>query len=113
MTTHQTPPGVIPYVDVHDGPKRYVTFHLARSGTTAAMSLVLGVDGRRYMVVEGAVSVEVPADRAVHLSVHLEGDRPAFVSSMLLEPGTGNREFDYQARGLGGVNFSERAPRGG
>ncbi|WP_460433696.1 hypothetical protein [Angustibacter speluncae] len=78
-------PLAIPYVDHHQGPRRVLVLHLQRSSTVASVPLV-GVDGRTYVVVWGTVAFEVPADRPVHLSVHLQLDRLAYAASTLLLP---------------------------
>jgi hypothetical protein len=78
-------PLAIPYVDHHVGPRRVVVLHLQRSSAVGSVPVV-GVDGRSYVVVWGSVAFEVPADRPVHLSVHLELDRLAYAASTLLMP---------------------------
>ncbi len=69
-----TPAGVIPYVDHHDGPKRVLTLDLT-SGNSMMKASPAGrqLDGRQYVVYWGAIGFEIPADRACHLSVHVEG----------------------------------------
>jgi len=113
MTEPQTPMGVIPYVDHHTGPKRLVTVALdAGSGPLKglAKSTVkpnLFVDGRQYIVYWGQVTVEVPADRPVHLGVGMQdGVRGA---SLLLPPGTGPVLLDYHVPSMGEVSFGPRA----
>jgi hypothetical protein len=65
-------PGVIPYVDHHDGPRRLLTVEIPHLGhTVRAYAPVASIDGRQYVVSWGSVSFEVPADRNVHVSVHL------------------------------------------
>lgn len=87
MTTPDARQGplAIPYVDAHHGPRRVVVLHLQRSSTVGSVPVV-GVDGRSYVVVWGSVAFEVPADRPVHLSVHLHLDRLAYAASTLLLP---------------------------
>jgi hypothetical protein len=65
-------PGVIPYVDHHDGPRRLLTVEIPHLGhTVRAYAPIASVDGRQYVVSWGFVSFEIPADRNVHVSVHL------------------------------------------
>jgi hypothetical protein len=107
-----TPPGVIPYVDHHVGPKRLVVIGLSAGGSPLAgysKSMVkpnLFVDGRQYIVYWGEVTVEVPADRAVHLGVGMQdGIRGA---SVLLPPGTEPVTLDYHVPAMGEVRFGPR-----
>ena len=90
MTEASEPPAPhpllpIPYVDQHEGPRRVVLLHLVRSSNVASVPIV-GVDGRSYVVVWGTIAFELPADRPVHLSVHLQLDRLAYAASTLLMP---------------------------
>jgi len=112
MTEQQTPPGVIPYVDHHTGPKRYVTIGLTAGGSPLAgysKAMVkpnLFVDGRQYIVYWGEVTIEVPADRAVHLGVGMQdGLRGA---SMLLPPGAEPVVLDYHVPAMGEASFGPR-----
>jgi len=109
-----SPAGVIPYVDHHTGPKRYVTVALAAGGSPLAgysKSMVkpnLFVDGRQYIVYWGQVTLEVPADRHVHLGVGMQdGIRGA---SLLLPPGAEPVLLDYHVPATGEVSFGPRAP---
>lgn len=109
----QTPSGVIPYVDFHTGPKRLVTIGLEAGGTPLSgysKSMIkpnVFVDGRQYIVYWGQVTVEVPADRAVHIGVGMQdGIRGA---SVLLAPGTETLVFDYHVPAMGEVRFGPRA----
>ena len=111
-TASQTPPGVIPYVEHHLGPKRLVTIGLTAGGSPLAgysKSMIkpnLFVDGRQYIVYWGDVTVEVPADRAVHIGVGMQdGIRGA---SVLLPPGPGPDVLDYHVPALGEVRFGPR-----
>ena len=66
-------PGVIPYVDNHDGPRRLLTIDIPHLGhTVRAYAPIASIDGRQYIVSWGSVSFEIPADRNVHVSVHLQ-----------------------------------------
>jgi hypothetical protein len=85
----QVPAGVIPYVDHHDGERRLLTLHLT-SGNAMLMGKnppIVSIDGRQYLVYWGSVTFEVPGDRAVHVSVHIEAERLAQVATTLLPPG--------------------------
>lgn len=67
-----TVPGVIPYVDNHDGPRRLLTIDIPCVGNEARRTApIASIDGRQYVVSWGAVSFEIPADRNVHVSVYL------------------------------------------
>jgi len=108
-TEPSTPPGVIPYVDVHDGPKRVLTVTLEAPSsllagqTTAMVKPNLFVDGRQFIVYWGRVSVEVPADRAVHVGVGMQdGLRGA---SVLLPPGGALPHLLYRVRSMGEAEF--------
>ena len=109
-----TPAGVIPYVDHHTGPKRLVTIGISAGGgmlssmakTTTKPNVF--VDGRQYIVYWGEVTVEVPADRSVHIGVGMQdGIRGA---SVLLPPGPGPVVLDYHVPMTGEVNFGPRGP---
>jgi hypothetical protein len=65
-------PGVIPYVDHHTGPRRLLTLEIPHLGhTVRAYAPIASIDGRQYVVSWGSLSFEIPADRNVHVSVHL------------------------------------------
>jgi hypothetical protein len=98
-------PGVIPYVEFHPGPRRVLTLNLT-SGNGMVVSKyrpIVSIDGRQYVVIWGAVPFEVPADRNVHVSVHLEGDIVGQVASMLLPPGDQPLAFRYETHYGSGV----------
>lgn len=99
-----TPDGVIPYVDHHDGPKRVLTLHLTSGNAMAKAQVppVVSIDGRQYVVYWGTVGFEVPADRACHVSVHLEADRMAQHASALLTPGA-DLTLTYATEYMSGV----------
>ena len=68
----------------------------------------LFVDGRQYIVYWGQVTLEVPADRHVHLGVGMQdGIRGA---SLLLPPGAEPVLLDYHVPATGEVSFGPRAP---
>ena len=92
-----TTPGVIPYVEAHDGPRRLLTLDLTTGNSMVRDKYrpIASIDGRQYVVVWGPVSWEIPADRNVHVSVHLEGDYIAQAASLILEPGSERRAFLY------------------
>jgi hypothetical protein len=81
-----TPPGVVPYVEAHDGPKRVLTLHLTMPTFTSKIPPVVGIDGRQYVVVWGSISFEIPADRATHVSVCVHGEYMQQAASALLAP---------------------------
>lgn len=91
---------MIPYVDHHDGPKRVLTLNLTSGNSMmkAKIPPVVSIDGRQYVVYWGAIGFEIPADRACHLSVHVEGGHIGQHASLLLNPGpeiTLNYTTDY------------------
>ncbi len=103
--TQQPLPGVIPYVEFHQGPRRVLTLQLT-TGNAMAVSKhrpIVSIDGRQYLVIWGAVPFEVPADRNVHVSVHVEVDRVSQVASMLLPPGEQPMAFRYETNYGSGV----------
>ncbi|HXH79723.1 hypothetical protein [Nocardioides sp.] len=82
-------PGVIPYVEFHTGPRRLLTIDLAIGNSRILRTWfpVVSIDGRQYLVVPGPVSWEIPADRNVHVSAHLEGEHSGQAASTILPPG--------------------------
>ena len=115
MTAPNIAPGVIPYIDVHHGPRRYITVSIEgpRSPlagmTTSQVQPNLFVDGRQFIVYWGQVTVEAPADRAVHLGIGLQdGLRGA---SMLLEPGTEPAHLHYRISATGPAVFERVGQR--
>jgi hypothetical protein len=114
VTASTIPPGVIPYIDVHQGPRRLVTISIEGPRTPLAGMTVgqiqpnLFVDGRQFIVSWGQVTVEVPADRSVHLGIGLQdGLRGA---SLLLEPGADAAHLHYRLPATGPAVF-ERVGR--
>lgn len=103
--TLATTPGVIPYVEWHTGPRRTVTVTLTTGNGMVEQKYrpLVSVDGRQYVVVWGPVTFEVPADRNVHLSVHLEGDIVGQVASVLLPPSEQDLRFRYETHYATGV----------
>ena len=105
VMTETLPPGVIPYVEYHPGPRRLLTLELT-SGNAVVVSRhrpIVGVDGRQYVVVWGPVTFEIPADRNVHLSVHVEGDYVTQVASTILPPAPANLALRYETHYTTGV----------
>ncbi|WP_193605761.1 hypothetical protein [Nocardioides dongkuii] len=104
MSEQQAPPGVIPYVEFHTGERRVLTVHLTSGNgmLTSKVPPVVSIDGRQYVVYWGSVSFEVPADRAVHLSVHVEGAHLGQAATALLPPG-GALALTYRTDFLSGV----------
>lgn len=89
MTQPPAPPSVIPYVEHHAGARRILTLHLTTGNAIVRAKIppIVGIDGRSYVVYWGPVTFEIPADRAVHVSVHCEGDAIVQAASVLLPPG--------------------------
>lgn len=98
-------PGVIPYVEFHTGPRRLLTVDLTTGNSRAQDRYrpVASIDGRQYIVVWGPVSWEIPADRNVHVSVHLEGDYLAQTASVILPPGDGRMVLHYATDYMSGL----------
>lgn len=76
---------LIPYVDHHQGPRRVLALDLsALPGSADSPVAQVAVDGRWYVVVAGTVEFEVPADRAVQLSLRpVDGTREHSTSLMV------------------------------
>ena len=104
MTHPPDQPWLIPYVDYYTGATRVLTLELTSSnGTVVAKHRpIVSIDGRQYVVVWGLVSFEIPADRNVHVSVHVQADIVAQVASLLLPPG-GSTALRYETQYLAGV----------
>ena len=112
MGEFDTLPGVIPYVEAHTGPRRLMTIELS-SGNTLGMHYhrpFVTIDGRQYLVVWGLVAFEIPADRNVHVSVHVEADFVTQTASMILPPGPQDLAFGYDTRYLSGTGRLEPRP---
>ena len=108
-TQSPTPPGVIPYVEAHTGPRRVITVRLVEpssplSGMTTSMVMPnVFLDGRQYIVYWGTVSLEAPADRAVHIAVGMQdGLRGA---SALLPPSPAPVVMEYKVASMGRPYF--------
>lgn len=100
MTTESalgSTPGVIAYVEFHTGPRRLLTVDLTTGSSRMQDKYrpIASIDGRQYVVVWGPVTWEIPADRNVHVSVHLEGDYIAQAASVILPPGDGRVMLHY------------------
>jgi hypothetical protein len=98
-------PWLIPYVDYHRGQRRVLTLELTTGNSTVAAKYrpIASIDGRQYVVLWGPVHFEVPADRNVHVSVHLEGDLVSQVASVLLGPGEAPLSYRYETHYASGV----------
>lgn len=108
MTTdsaHAATPGVIPYVEFHTGTRRLLTIDLTTGNSRVLDKYrpVASIDGRQYVVVWGPVTWEIPADRNVHVSVHLEGDYLAQAASVILPPGDGRVALRYATDYMSGI----------
>lgn len=81
-----TPPP-IPYVEHHTGPRRVLVLHLDQPAMVGQrIPPVVSIDGRQYIVYWGTVAFEIPADRQVHVSVHVEAEYMTQPASALLLP---------------------------
>ncbi len=98
-------PGVICYVEFHTGPRRLLTIDLTTGNSQARARYrpVASIDGRQYVVVWGPVSWEIPADRNVHVSVHLEGDHLTQTASLILPPGAERAVLVYATDYTSGI----------
>ena len=98
-------PGVIPYVEHHVGPRRLLTIDLQTGNRMVRDKYrpIASIDGRQYVVVWGPVSWEIPADRNVHVSVHLEGEYVAQAASMIMAPRTERQVLVYKTHYLNGI----------
>jgi len=95
----------IPYVEAHAGPRRTLVLHLiVGSGGPRSTPPVVGIDGRQYVVVWGSVAFEIPADRSVHVSIHLHRDQMGWAASTLLPPGP-DLTLTYEAKALSGASL--------
>lgn len=95
-------PHVIPYVEHHVGPRRPLTLELTRSSAVPSRPPIVSIDGRQYIVVWGAVTFEIPGDRNVHVSVHVESEGVAYSASTILVPDPEPVRFGYSASWGGG-----------
>ncbi|AUI62101.1 hypothetical protein [Amycolatopsis sp. BJA-103] len=83
MTDLASQPGVIPYVDNHDGQRRLLVVDIPPFSANAVRHYApfASIDGRQYVVSWGSVTFEIPADRNVHVSVHLQTNYATGVTS--------------------------------
>ncbi|GGA67120.1 hypothetical protein GCM10011490_17120 [Pseudoclavibacter endophyticus] len=91
-------PGIIPYVEWYTGARRLLTLDTMPRG--AGTPPVVSIDGRQYFTFWGRLTFEIPAERAVHLSVHIEGDRVLGARSALIPPG-GHVHYAYELQTFG------------
>lgn len=92
-------PGVIPYVEYYEGSVRVLTLELHAPkvfGGVTRITPIASVDGRQYTVVWGEVSFEIPAERNVHVSVHISADYLTQHASFILPPGEPNLRYAYR-----------------
>ncbi|WP_090591596.1 hypothetical protein [Auraticoccus monumenti] len=101
----QTPPPPIPYVEVHAGEKRHLLLRFEAPLSGRAGAYVVGVDGRPYVVTWPAVVFEIPADRPVHVSVHVTGEEAPYAASLLLFPAS-RPELTYRLVYLSGATLT-------
>lgn len=102
---NQPPPPPIPYVDVHAGEKRHLLIRFEPPLSGRAGAYVVGVDGRPYVVTWAAVVFEIPADRPVHVSVHVTGEEAPYAASLLLFPAS-RAELTYRLAPLSGATLT-------
>ncbi|MER7861723.1 hypothetical protein ABTX61_21635 [Amycolatopsis japonica] len=111
MTNLAAQPGVIPYVDNHDGPRRLLTVEMRPfPSSSVPYAPIVSIDGRQFVVSWGAVTFEVPADRNVHVSAHLHtnyGSQAAATpfASIVLAPHPDAVRLTAQFTGSGGSMF--------
>ncbi|KQY50158.1 MULTISPECIES: hypothetical protein [unclassified Nocardioides] len=96
---------VIPYVDFHTGATRLLSLNLTTGNGMVHSKYrpLASIDGRQYVVVWGLVSFEIPADRNVHVSVHLEGDIIGQAASLILPPGDAQVRYTYETHYGSGI----------
>ena len=99
-----TPAGVIPYVDHHTGPKRSLTLNVTSGNSMMKSKIppIVSIDGRQYVVYWGSIGFEIPADRACHVSVHVEGEHIGQAASVLVNPGD-SLTLTYETNFMSGV----------
>ena len=108
MTEQQQWPGVVPYVEFYTGTKRILLLHLTSGNVMIAdnpgkLPPIASIDGRQYVVYWGTVSFEIPAERACHVSVHVEGDYLQQAATILLAPGAEQVQLTYTTHYTAGV----------
>ena len=105
-------PGVIPYVDFHDGPRRLVTITCEQGGLVVGNSRpVVSIDGRAFQAMYGPVTFEVPADRNVHIGIHVAGlQSQTGLASTLLEPGGNDESYMHRVRSMSVLGELTRIP---
>ncbi len=82
-----TPGGVvIPYGGQPAASKRVLDLCLKRSLISKGSSPVVGIDGLSYISSWGRHLFEIPADRPVHLSVHIQRRAQVGTASLVLSP---------------------------
>lgn len=105
MTAQPRPviPGVIPYVEYYDGTVRVLTLELSRPGHwgSSRITTIASIDGRQYTVVWGEVNFEIPAERNVHVSVHISAEYLTQHASFILPPGEPNLRYVYRTSSSG------------
>ena len=108
------PPGVVPYVEHHTGRRRVIGIDLTTGNSMlrAKIPPVVSIDGRQYVVYWGLVPFEVPADRAVHVSVHVPGGHTGQAASLLLPAGEG-LTLHYATDYMSGVGSLQVVAAGG
>ena len=108
MTEQPQWPGVVPYVEYYTGAKRILVLHLTSGNKMLAnnpgkLPPIASIDGRQYVVYWGTVSFEIPAERACHVSVHVEGNYIQQAATVLLAPGAEQVQLTYATHYTSGV----------
>lgn len=99
MSAFANIPGVIGYMEFHDGPRRVLTIDCqAPSLTAGSYRPIISIDGRSFQVMWGPVSFEIPADRNVHVSGHVMADSMTGFASLLLDPQPFDEQLTYRLR---------------
>ena len=114
MSAFASIPGVIGYMEFHDGPRRVITVDCQGPGlTTGAYRPIITIDGRSFQVMWGPVAFEIPADRNVHVSGHVMSNSMTGFASLLLDPQPFDEQLVYRIRTMSAMGELTRvAPVG-
>jgi hypothetical protein len=77
---------VISYGGQPPGSRRVLELDLRRSAVARGRHPIVTVDGLAYTCEWGLVRLEIPADRATHLSVHIDGPRHIGAATAMVGP---------------------------
>ncbi|WP_456696978.1 hypothetical protein [Aeromicrobium sp. P5_D10] len=78
--------GEISYAGPPTTSRRVLELDLRRSLIAKGYQPTVAIDGQRYVCDWGRWRFEIPADRPVHVSVHIEHRRPVGAASLILDP---------------------------